>query len=95
VGIGPIQITPQMRILVAIEAVDDARASIPWLDCARRKLQADPFSGGLFVLRSGRGTSIRMLVYDSCEAPRYVEWERRECIAVESFLHSTSTAAYR
>jgi transposase len=30
----------------------------------QEKLQADPFSGGLFVFRSRRGTSIRILVYD-------------------------------
>ena len=30
----------------------------------QEKLQSDPFSGGLFVFRSRRGTSIRVLVYD-------------------------------
>ena len=30
----------------------------------QEKLQADPFSGSLFVFRSRRGTSIRVLVYD-------------------------------
>jgi len=30
----------------------------------QEKLQADPFSGCLFVFRSRRGTSIRILVYD-------------------------------
>jgi len=30
----------------------------------QEKLQADPFSGCLFLFRSRRGTSIRILVYD-------------------------------
>ena len=30
----------------------------------QEKLQSDPFSGCLFVFRSRRGTSIRVLVYD-------------------------------
>ena len=43
----------------------EGKASIPWLGCARRNSRAIPsFSGGLFVFRSRRGTSIRILVYD-------------------------------
>jgi transposase len=30
----------------------------------QEKFQADPFPGGVFVFRSRRGTSIRILVYD-------------------------------
>ena len=42
-----IQITPHMRILVAVEPVD-LRAGIDGLVAAcRKRLQADPFSGGL------------------------------------------------
>ncbi len=57
----------------------------------QEKLQADPFSGCLFVFRSRRGTSIRILVYDSCEAPRYVELTlaTRFPIVVLSSSHST------
>jgi transposase len=59
-----IQITPQMRILVAIEAVDGRKGIDSLARMCQEKLQADPFSGGLFVFRSRRGTSIRILVYD-------------------------------
>ena len=34
------------------------------LKVCQEKLQADPFSGCMFVFRSRRGTSIRILVYD-------------------------------
>ena len=59
-----IQITPQMRILVAIEAVDGRKGIDSLARLCQDKLQADPFSGCLFRFRSRRGTSIRILVYD-------------------------------
>ena len=63
-GIGVIQITPQMRILVAIEAVDGRKGIDSLARLCQENLQADPFSGCLFLFRSRRGTSIRILVYD-------------------------------
>jgi transposase len=66
VGVGVIQITPQMRVLVAIEPVDCRKGIDSLARLCRDKLQADPFSGCLFVFRSRRGTSIRVLVYDLC-----------------------------
>ena len=59
-----IQITPQMKILVAIEAVDGRKGIDSLARLCQEKLQADPFSGCLFLFRSRRGTSIRILVYD-------------------------------
>ena len=59
-----IQITPQMRILVAVEAVDGRKGIDSLARLCQEKLQADRFSGCLFVFRSRRGTAIRILVYD-------------------------------
>jgi len=59
-----IQITPQMRILVAVEPVD-FRKGIDGLAGIVRALDLDPFSGCLFVFRSRRGSSLRVLAYDS------------------------------
>ena len=59
-----IQITPQMRILVAIEAVDGRKGIDSLARLCQEKLASDPFSGCLFVFRSRRGTAIRILVYD-------------------------------
>ena len=59
-----IQITAQMHILVAIEAVDGRKGIDSLARLCQEKLQADPFSGCLFVFRSRRGTSIRILGYD-------------------------------
>jgi len=68
-----IQITPQLRILVAVEAIDGRKGIDSIAQLCRDKLDADPFSGCLFIFRSRRGTAIKLLAYDSCEAPRYVE----------------------
>lgn len=60
-----IQITPQMRILVAVEAVD-FRAGIDGLArVCRQQLNADPFCGWLFVFANRKRTAIKVLVYDS------------------------------
>ncbi len=59
-----IQITPHMRILVAVEPVD-FRAGIDGLVAAcRKRLQADPFSGALFVFGNRARTGVKILVYD-------------------------------
>ena len=59
-----IQITPHMRILVAVEPVD-FRAGIDGLAAAcRQRLQADPLSGALFVFCNRARTALRILVYD-------------------------------
>ena len=59
-----IQITPHMRILVAVEPVD-FRAGIDGLVAAcRKRLEADPFSGALFVFRNRARTGVKILVYD-------------------------------
>lgn len=55
-----IQITAQMRVLVAIEPVDGRKPLIPLGDC-REKLAEDPFSGCVFVFRSRSGIAIRLL----------------------------------
>jgi len=58
-----IQLVPQMKILVALEAVDGRKAIDSLARLYQEKLQEDPFSGCLFVFRSRRGTSIRILSY--------------------------------
>ncbi len=59
-----IQITPQMRVLVAAEPVDFRRGIDGLAQICRDQLGADPFTGTVFVFRSRRGTSIKVLVYD-------------------------------
>jgi transposase len=59
-----IQITPQMCILEAIETVDGRKGSDSLAQLCQEKLQVDPLSDCVFIFRSRRATSIRILTYD-------------------------------
>ncbi len=59
-----IQVAPQMRILVAVEAIDGRKGIDALAQLCREKLSADPFSGCRFIFRSRRGTAIKILAYD-------------------------------
>jgi transposase len=59
-----IQLTPQMKILVAVEAVDGRKGIDSLARLCEEKLASDPFSGCVFIFRSRAGTAIRLLVYD-------------------------------
>jgi transposase len=61
---GMIQITPQMRVLVAIEPVDGRKGIDSLARLCQEKLAEDPFSGCVFIFRSRRGTTVRLLTYD-------------------------------
>ena len=59
-----LQITPQMKILVAVEPADFRKGidGLVWL--CKDTLGQDPFAGTVFVFRNRRGTAIKVLVYD-------------------------------
>lgn len=59
-----IQITPHMRILVAVELVDFRKGIDGLCRLCRTELDTDPFSGALFVFCNRSRTSIRILSYD-------------------------------
>jgi transposase len=59
-----IQITPQMRVLVAVEPVDFRRGIDGLSQLCRAVLSADPMDGTMFMFRSRTGKSIKLLVYD-------------------------------
>ena len=59
-----IQVSAQMRILVAVEPVDFRNGIDGLARICKEVLKADPFAGWLFVFRSRRGTSIKALGYD-------------------------------
>ena len=59
-----IQITPQMRILVAVEPADFRRGIDGLARLCRQALRSDPFSGAVFVFRSRSGKAIKILAYD-------------------------------
>lgn len=59
-----IQITPQMRVLVAIEPVDFRRGVDGLAQQCRAALTEDPLSGAVFVFRNRQRTAVKLLVYD-------------------------------
>lgn len=59
-----IQVTPQMRVLVAVEPADFRRGIDGLARQCREVLRSDPFSGAAFVFCNRRRTSIKVLIYD-------------------------------
>ena len=59
-----IQITPQMRILVAVEPVDFRKGIDGLAALCRQVLASDPLGGTLFVFCSRRRHAIKFLTYD-------------------------------
>jgi len=59
-----IQITPQMRILIAVEPVDFRKGIDGLVAVCRQQLQAEPFEGALFVFASRRRKALKCLIYD-------------------------------
>ena len=59
-----IQVTPQMRVLVAVEPVDFRKGIDGLAQIAKDVLARDPYSGSVFVFRNRSATAIKVLVYD-------------------------------
>jgi len=59
-----IQLTPHMRILVAIEPADFRKGIDGLARVCKAQLRHDPFQGIVFVFRNRRATAVKVLVYD-------------------------------
>jgi transposase len=59
-----IQITPQMRILLAVKPVDFRKGIDGLAAICRGVLRSDPFSGYVFIFRNKAGSAIKVLMYD-------------------------------
>jgi transposase len=59
-----IQITPQMKVLVAIEPVDFRKGIDGLAQIVRTQLASDPFGGAAFLFRNRRGSAVKILIYD-------------------------------
>ena len=60
-----IQLTPQMRILVALDPADFRKGIDGFAQLCRERFSVDPFAGAVFVFRNRRATMLRLLCYDS------------------------------
>jgi transposase len=59
-----IQLTPNMRVLVAKEPLDFRTGIDGTAAACRRVLAESPMTGTVFVFRNRAGTMVRLLVYD-------------------------------
>lgn len=59
-----LQITPQMKVLVAIQPADFRKDIDGLAALCKSSLGEDPFTGTVFVFRNRRATAIKVLVYD-------------------------------
>jgi transposase len=59
-----IQVTPQMRVLVATEPADFRRGIDGLARLCREALASEPFDGTAYVFRNRRRTAIKVLLYD-------------------------------
>jgi len=59
-----LQITPQMKILVAIEPADFRRGIDGLARLCQQALDEDPFAGTVFVFRNRKATALKVLMYD-------------------------------
>jgi len=59
-----LQITPQMKVLVAVEPCDFRKGIDGLAALCKASLEQDPFAGTVFVFRNRRATAIKVLVYD-------------------------------
>ena len=59
-----LQITPQMKILVAVAPADFRRGIDGLAQLCRDTLHQDPFVGTVFVFRNRKATALKVLLYD-------------------------------
>jgi transposase len=59
-----LQITSQMKILVAVEPADFRRGIDGLARLCQEALQHDPFVGAVFVFRNRKATALKVLMYD-------------------------------
>jgi transposase len=58
-----LQITPQMKVLVAVDPVDFRKGIDGLSALCKATLQQDPFAGTVFVFRNRRATAIKVLFF--------------------------------
>ncbi len=55
-----LQVTPQMRLMVAIEPVDFRKGIDGLVALCKQSLGEDPLRGSLFAFRNRRGTAVKV-----------------------------------
>jgi len=59
-----LQLSPQTRVFVAVEAVDFRRGIDGLVALCHQRLGQEPMSGAVYVFRNRRATALKVLLYD-------------------------------
>lgn len=60
-----LQVTPQHRLLLAVEPVDFRKGMDSLKALCRQRLSCNPFNGTVFAFTNRQRTSVKLLVYDA------------------------------
>lgn len=91
-----IQLTPHMRVLVAVEPTDFRQGIDGLIRVCRERLGADPFSGTVYVFHNRGRTAAKLLVYDGqgfwlchkrLSVGRFGRWPKSKQAAVKLRAH--------
>jgi transposase len=89
-----IQITPQMRILVAVQPVDFRKGIDGLAALCRQVLATDPLAGALFVFCSRRGHALKCLTYDGQGFWLCQNMHAPQCAVIEGRKSSLSPSSF-
>ena len=87
-----LQLTPQHRLLLAVEPVDFRKGIDGLKAICRQKLEDNPFNGTVFVFSNRTRTSVKLLVYDAtgfwlCQKRfskgRLAWWPNQQCDSIK------------
>ena len=89
-----IQITPQMRIWLAVEPVDFRNGIDGLAQVCRQKLQLDPLAGALVVFASRQRTALKFLVSDGQGDWLCQNMHAPQCAVIKGRKNSLSLASF-
>ena len=89
-----IQITPHMRILVAVEPVDFRKGIDGLVAVCRQRLAADPLAGSLFVFSNRARRALKLLMYDGQGFWLCQNMHASQCAVIESRKSSLSPSSF-
>ena len=89
-----IQLTPQMRLLLAVEPVDFRKGIDGLVAVCRQKLTTDPMAGALFVFSNRRRRALKILCYDGQGYWLCQNMHAPHCAVIKGRKNSLSLASF-
>lgn len=59
-----LQLSPQMKLLIAVKSIDFRKGIDAIVSLCQQQLLSDPFSGVVFAFCNHRKTAVKLLIYD-------------------------------